>query len=229
MSSAPPTDSLSHGNDASIGWKLLATDTSTITIAFLFVLTRLYTKIGITRCLGWEDYLCTIALATAIGRTALDWVGVRVYALGTHSVDLTPYDLQGETLAVSVDGLLYVFAISLVKLSILLFLYRLFGINRKFRYTAWVVGFIISVWGLVTLLLAIFSCRPILAAFNFRLRVDPKTVCKPEDYNVENIFGFCNILADFALLLMPMPMLWTLHMPTAKKVGIAIVFANGLL
>ncbi|KAF6235492.1 hypothetical protein HO173_006175 [Letharia columbiana] len=29
------------------------------------------------------------------------------------------------------------------------------------------------------------------------------------------------------LLLMPMPLLWTLHMTRAKKIGVSIVFANG--
>ena len=214
---------------SSLGWRLLATDTSTITLASIFVIIRMYTKIGITRVTGWEDYLCILAIATAIGRTALSWVGVRDYRLGQPFMTLTPRDLQGFLLTVAIDGLLYIVAITLAKLSILVFLYRLFGIDKTFRYTAWIVGFIISVWGLLSLLLSIFSCRPLVATFNIKVRMDPRTVCKPEDYNVENVYGFCNILADFALLIMPMPMLWKLHMPTAKKVGVGIVFANGLL
>lgn len=101
--------------------------------------------------------------------------------------------------------------------------------NKKFRYTSWVLTFIITVWALVTLLLCTFSCRPIIAAFNYKAQKDPKTVCNPKNYNVLNIYGFCNIIADFLLLLMPIPMLWSLHMPSAKKFGLAIVFANGLL
>lgn len=66
-----------------------------------------------------------------------------------------------------------------------------------------------------------FSCRPIIAAFNYKAQKDPKTVCNPKNYNVLNIYGFCNIIADFLLLAMPMPMLWTLHMPSAKKFGLA--------
>ena len=127
----------------------------------------------------------------------------------------------------AIDGLLYVVSITVAKLAILIFLYRIFQVSPKFRYTSWAVGAIMTVWAIVSVLLVCFSCKPLAASFNFKLRVAPTTVCKPESYDVENIFGFCNILADFMLLLMPMPLLWTLHMTRAKKIGVSIVFANG--
>lgn len=84
-----------------------------------------------------------------------------------------------------------------------------------------------TVWATVTVLLVCFSCKPLAASFSYKLRIAPTTVCKPESYDVENVFGFCNIIVDFMLLLMPMPLLWTLHMTRAKKIGVSIVFANG--
>ncbi len=83
------------------------------------------------------------------------------------------------------------------------------------------------VWAVVSVLLVCLSCKPLAASFDYQLRFAPTTVCKPESYDVENIFGFCNIFVDFMLLLMPMPLLWTLHMSRAKKIGVSIVFANG--
>ena len=44
---------------------------------------------------------------------------------------------------------------------------------------------------------------------------------------MENGFGVCNIFADFMLLIMPMPLLWTLYMSEAKNIGVSVVFANG--
>ncbi len=84
-----------------------------------------------------------------------------------------------------------------------------------------------TVWALVTVLLICFACRPLAATFNFKLRYAPTTVCIVFAPDVENIFGFCNIFVDFMLLLMPIPLLWTLHMTRAKKIGVSIVFANG--
>lgn len=122
---------------------------------------------------------------------------------------------------------MYVTAITLAKFAILIFLYRIFKVSTRFRYTSWAVAAIMGVWALVTVLLVIFSCKPLAAGFNYKLRLAPTTVCKPESYNTENIFGFCNIFADFMLLAMPMPLLWTLHMSREKKIGVSVVFANG--
>lgn len=37
------------------GWQLLTTDYVTVTLAFLLVAARLYTKYFLTRAPGWED------------------------------------------------------------------------------------------------------------------------------------------------------------------------------
>ena len=142
-----------------------------------------------------------------------------------HSQAQTPPDHHQQLVAV--DGLLYIVAITIAKFAILIFLYRIFKVSAKFRYTSWAVGAIMAVWALITVLLVCFSCKPIAAIFNYKLRFAPTTVCKPEPYDVENIFGFCNILVDFMLLVMPMPLLWTLHMTRTKKIGVSIIFANG--
>ena len=84
-------------------------------------------------------------------------------------------------------------------------------------------------WGTLSILLAIFSCRPLAATWNLRLRMDPKTVCYPESYEVINVYGFCNIVTDFMLLLMPMPLVAGLQMARTKKIGVALVFATGAL
>lgn len=42
-------------DNESIAWKLKTADLVTVTIAFLLVIGRLYTKYAITRSPGWED------------------------------------------------------------------------------------------------------------------------------------------------------------------------------
>lgn len=117
----------------------------------------------------------------------------------------------------------------MAKLSLLLFLYRIFRVSRKFRIATWALGFMIVVWSMVTLLLMIFSCRPIKANWNPKLYLHPKTRCYPKSYNVLNIHGYCNVISDFALLFLPIPMLWKLQMTLKKKMGLCTVFATGLL
>ena len=117
----------------------------------------------------------------------------------------------------------------LAKLSLLLLLYRIFKVDRKFRIASWMLGIFFVVWSIVTLLLCIFSCRPIKATWDLMLFLDPKTRCEPKMYNVINIHGFCNIISDFALLILPIPMIWSSKMTINKKIGVGAVFATGAL
>lgn len=41
--------------------------------------------------------------------------------------------------------------------------------------------------------------------------------------------GAFNLVSDFYVLVIPMPAVWALQMPTKKKVGIIAIFMTGLL
>ena len=129
----------------------------------------------------------------------------------------------------AVDGYLYVIAISLAKLSLLLYLYRIFWVDKKFRIAAWILGTVVALWATITVFLAIFSCRPVTASWNMTQRLDPKTVCNPKSYDVENAYGFCNVISDIVLVFLPIPCIYKMQMSLKKKLGVAMVFATGLL
>ena len=129
----------------------------------------------------------------------------------------------------AVDGYLYVIAISLAKLSLLLYLYRIFWVDKKFRIAAWILGTVVALWATITVFLAMFSCRPITASWNMKQRLDPKTVCNPKSYYVENVYGFCNVISDLVLVFLPIPCIYKMQMSLKKKLGVALVFATGLL
>ena len=115
------------------------------------------------------------------------------------------------------------------KVSLLLFFHRIFRVDLKFRIASWIIGFVVEVWSTVTLLLMIFSCHPIEANWDVQLYLSPKTHCQPKAYDVINIHGFCNIITDFALLFLPLPMLRKLQMNKMKKVSILAIFVAGTL
>ena len=122
----------------------------------------------------------------------------------------------------------YLLGILLAKLSLLLFLYRIFHVDRRFRIASWMVGITVVVWTFVTLMLLIFPCKPLKATWDTWLLLDPKTKCYPQPYNTIWVQGFCNIITDFALLLMPVPMVWNLQMDSRRKLGVCAIFATGL-
>lgn len=127
------------------------------------------------------------------------------------------------------DGYLYTVAITAAKLSLLLFLYRIFHVDKRFRIAAWITGGVLVLWSLITILLAIFSCKPIRASWDLKVRMDPKTVCYPKAYDVANIYGFCNVITDVVLIVLPIPLVWKMQVNLKKKFAVAMVFATGAL
>ena len=117
----------------------------------------------------------------------------------------------------------------MAKLSLLLFLYHVFHVDKRFRITAWITGIVLVVWSVVTILMAIFACRPVSASWNLKLYMDPRTVCKPKAYDVLNIYGFCNVVTDVLLIFMPVPLIWNMQTNRRKKIGVVLVFATGSL
>ncbi|KAL9593534.1 MAG: hypothetical protein Q9219_007507 [cf. Caloplaca sp. 3 TL-2023] len=116
-----------------------------------------------------------------------------------------------------------------IKLSLFLLLLEGFGTLRWLRYL--VHGGILAT-GIFhfSITIAIGAlCAPkhgnskldYLAASN-----DPK--CARNDY-LNTWTGIFNIISDFYLLLIPLPAVWTLHLPAKKKVGVSAMFLTGLL
>lgn len=108
-----------------------------------------------------------------------------------------------------------------VKLSIIFFYRRLFPI-RKFRILTNVIMVAVIAWGIAVFLAAALQCRPLHALW------DP------------NVNGHCfdtlkyilavqavNIFLDFAILVSPMPQVWTLQRPWQDKLALSIVFLMG--
>ncbi len=56
----------------------------------------------------------------------------------------------------SICTYIYVIGIMFAKVSLLLFLYRIFRVNRKFRIVSWIIGAVVVIWvGISCLLLLI--------------------------------------------------------------------------
>lgn len=124
---------------------------------------------------------------------------------------------------------LYIVGCTLAKFSLLAFLYRIFNVNLGFRIASWILAAVLAIWTSVTLLLCIFACKPIGASWDIKLYLAPGTRCNIRVPDVTTIHGFCNVITDFALLFLPVPMVWNLHVGTRKKFGLATVFATGVV
>ena len=152
----------------------------------------------------------------------------RVSILGlSATIQLSPSLTSIQTAAV--NRLLYILGIMLAKLSLLIFFYRIFKVDSRFRLAAWLLGTLLVTWSTVSVLLNLFACRPLRGPWDVNMILGGRVHCAVQVYNTVNVQGVCNIITDFALLLLPIPMLWKLQMSTKKKFGVSLVFATGAL
>lgn len=110
------------------------------------------------------------------------------------------------------------------KQTILLLYLRIFGVNRIFTRCTWVVMFIVFGYLFCDFWTQLFGCIPPAKfwnpdlpghCFNFRA--------------VDLAYSFINIISDFLIMLLPLPMIWRLQLKWKGKVGISLVFLSGAM
>ncbi|KAL8699340.1 MAG: hypothetical protein Q9224_001458 [Gallowayella concinna] len=218
-----------YNNPPSNAWKVSVTDSIGLSLVTIVVAARCFTKLRITKALGWEDFISVLTWIMFIAFSTLNFVQRFRFGGGRHTWDLPPEFYNGFLRTSTSSSYLYMLGTMLAKISLLLFLYRIFSVDRKFRIAAWALGTILVGWTIISFFLRIFACRPIKASWDVKLQLDPETRCNPKSYNTLNVHGICNIITDFGLLLLPVPMVWKLQMSLKKKLGVAAVFASGAI
>ena len=141
--------------------------------------------------------------------------------LGKH-IDQIPSSHSELLKLLFIDILIYNTGLTVIKLSVLLFYNRVFRIVFVYRIIFWIVTFLIVSWGIAINFLAIFTCDPVPLYWD---RTIPGTCLNRS----KTFLGATmpNIVIDFILLILPMPMLWRLHIQISSKVALVGVFSAG--
>ena len=94
--------------------------------------------------------------------------------------------------------------------------------NRTFNYCLWVVAIFVASYSIVQAVAAIFQCMPI----DSNWVVGKPHHCINTDLGVTIIASF-NVVTDFALLILPLPMLYKLQKPLKERLRIMFMFILG--
>ena len=114
---------------------------------------------------------------------------------------------------------LYCVGTAAFKFSALLLFNRIFGLMKHFTTILWVIAFIISANNIAEIFLSIFQCTPVHRAWD----IFAKGTC----VNIllaACIPGSINVLTDFAIVILPIPMVWNLQMERSRKVQLVGIF-----
>jgi len=97
-------------------------------------------------------------------------------------------------------------------------------IDRRFRIAWYTIGGYVCVWSITCFFFAIFQCRSVHYYW-----VEPYGNIGKCLSGVGHYIGagMTNTFSDFALLVLPMPTVWSLQMPIKCKVALSGVFLLG--
>ncbi|KAJ6018999.1 hypothetical protein N7522_001066 [Penicillium canescens] len=122
-----------------------------------------------------------------------------------------------------VNQLVYNPALTVVKLSILLFLRRLESQSRVVNGLIWgAMAFIVGLF-IATLFVDIFQCRPI--AYVYDMSIPDGTCIDQGGFYVST--AALNLLTDLVVLSIPIIITWSLQMPLRRKIAVCVILCLG--
>jgi hypothetical protein len=123
----------------------------------------------------------------------------------------------------------YFTALWCLKGALLVFYTRLTArLGRGYQIRLYIGTALISISYVVILLTLFLSCRP-LHLF-WQLNPDPGNICYAAlSRQIVSTVLACNVVTDTYLLLIPLPMLWTVRMRLLKKSGLMLLFSGGIV
>ncbi|KAJ5198704.1 uncharacterized protein N7498_007821 [Penicillium cinerascens] len=112
-----------------------------------------------------------------------------------------------------------------VKVSVVLFLRRLFGLNKRFRHAATTVIIFVVAWGLTAIIGNTLQCWPVQYFWIKRIEGH----CMSGQNTFFLVIGSLSVVEDVVILCLPLPIVWRLHNPTREKIEITLLFSMGCL
>ncbi len=173
--------------------------------------------------LAWNDYTIVFALVTAVAMCAMSFYGI-AWGMGRHVI--TVGLVNGEKVAQSfyITEVLFPVTNSAVKISILLLYNAIFsGVrNSSFTIALRTIGalwLLLAVMGTVCM---VFQCWPIPLAWTS----DHTMQCLDLEKMIYSLTIF-SVFLNAATLILPLPLVWKLHLPHKRKLGVILLFILG--
>ncbi|KAI4095109.1 MAG: hypothetical protein LQ344_001760 [Seirophora lacunosa] len=202
-------------NDEYSGYKLIAVAIVFIVIEGLLVALRFLSRHVARTPWGLDDFLIMPSLLFCWGICILSLD----YILATSPETYVSWAKS----AVAVE-IIYCTSVVFPKLSILAMYLRVFPVKKVYRYATYTLMFIVTANGIAGIFASLLSCQPLAT------RWDP--ALGGECINVTYYWRYislANIVSDLAMLILPLPVVWKLHVSLPQKLSLTVLFLTGSL
>lgn len=217
MSSELPTGVPSRAHE------IIVTIVVCTVLSTIFVAIRFFTRYFVNRAIGWDDYAALATLPFVIAYGTLLGINTR-YGMGLHEKDMSESLIVDFYKWIDIGAPTYHLSLMGYKMSILLLYLRIYRINRPFRYATYATMFIVFSYLFSNIWTQLFGCHPFEKEYNKKIPGHCIDYIKA-DY----AYGALNIITDLIIFVLPLPMIWQLHLNLKEKIGISLIFMVGSL
>ncbi|KAE8147840.1 hypothetical protein BDV25DRAFT_159470 [Aspergillus avenaceus] len=192
----------------------------------LLVLLRCYVRLFILRKFMSEDGVIVAAVLCAFGVLAC-FVGESHYGVGRFSKHIGFEDLQKLSEWMYYHAIIIVLGISLVKVSLALFLLRFAAQNKVlWRVIIGALVFLI-VFTIACILTLILQCIPVEAAWNFALKESARCYSMDTYLAIGEFNSAINILTDFVFATLPVFMFSRIQVNKRTRITLMGILSLG--
>ncbi|KAK7423239.1 hypothetical protein QQZ08_009135 [Neonectria magnoliae] len=193
-------------------------------LALIALVQRYYTKIFLSKGLQVDDGFMFLGWLSSVLTQILMTISVAQGGMCAHSWEMSLAHYERYSLISYVAAPIYMLCNGFTKLSLLTFYLHL-SPQKWFRVAVWFSIGIVSIYTVVITFMMFFVCNPPRKAFNFKLEGGSCT----DAAILYMATAVSNIITDGILFVLPIRMVYKLHMPMAQKIGAIIVFGIGSL
>ena len=209
-------------------YKIVIVNVVTLVVAILAVLLRLTSRWLSAAHFWWDDGLMVVGLVLTFGSSAFNFVAAE-HGAGRHQEVVSKRNQAILSQIIYGIEILYPPFVTAIKCSILTLYLRLFGVRPLFRKMIYVMLALVVGWCIGVFFAAIFQASPPTLLWTTNLKDIPKGAhhINFSTYLVGSAVP--NVVMDFAILLLPMGVVWQLQISRKRKMALSAVFAVGAL
>ncbi|KAF2237315.1 hypothetical protein EV356DRAFT_12643 [Viridothelium virens] len=202
---------------------IIGTGVSLAVITNGVVAARLNANFHAARKLGWDDYFCILALLLTVAYTALS---ISFSRTARHEWDVPRSFLDPPFSQVTyAQTMVYGPSIFFARAAILALYFRVFSPKKTIRVLIYV--------GVITLLLVYITGLAILTAYCTPRRGGAwdsllAQHCTPATSINAIVQSVVGIVSDIYILMLPLPVIYKLNLPSKTKAGIFAIFMSGI-